>query len=301
MNRLFILALVISISFKLQGQDQPNDSILNKKRMTALVISGTALYTGTMIGLGTIWYEDFSHFRFFNDNDQWGLMDKMGHLTSAQHLSRYGTDIIKWTGLEERKAIWSASITGFILLSSIEVFDGFQEEWGFSIGDMTANALGSGLYLSQQLTWGEQRILTKWSYQPSTYAQYRPELLGSNATERWLKDYNGQTYWVSFNLKSLLFQKNESIPAWLNVAVGYGIEGYTGGDSNPPENSRGETIPPFERYGQVYFGPDIDLVKIPVQSRFLRGTLRALNFVKFPLPGMSYSQVDGWRFHWMAF
>jgi hypothetical protein len=38
----------------------------------------------------------------------------------------------------------------------------------------------------------------------------RPDVLGSNLPERIIKDYNGQTYWLSVNLH--LFFKQSKIP-----------------------------------------------------------------------------------------
>ena len=54
--------------------------------------------------------------------------------------------------------------------------------------------------------------------------------LAAAGVERMLKDYNGQTYWLSANLKS--FFQGSNIPAWLNVAVGYGADGMFGGFEN---------------------------------------------------------------------
>ncbi len=288
-----MLILAVLLSFEARSQDS-----LSLGRLNTVIIGSSVLYAGSMIGLGTVWYQDFNRFHFFNDNDGWGYMDKLGHVTTAQHVGRGGIEVLKWTGLERKKAIWYGGMSGTFFLTTVEVFDGFSEGWGFSVGDVTSNVLGSTLLISQELLWDDQRILTKWSYSGSRYAQYRPELLGANAGERWLKDYNGQTYWLSMNLKSLFFTES-TIPEWLNVAVGYGIDGYTGANRNPTENSAGETIPGFERYGQYYLSPDLDLSKIPVNSPFLKAVLKTLNFVKVPLPGVVYDEVKGLRYRWL--
>ena len=52
------------------------------------------------------------------------------------------------------------------------------------------------------------------------------DLFGESLPERMLKDYNAQTYWLSANLKSFL--KHTNLPAWLNVAAGYGADGMLG-------------------------------------------------------------------------
>jgi hypothetical protein len=301
MGRLIALILLLN-TISSFGYSTETDTLneVNSRRLKLVVGAGSLAYTGTMVGLGTIWYEDFSKFHFFNDNDGWGYMDKIGHLTTAQHAGRYGINTLRWAGVPENKAIWMGGSVGLVFLTSVEMFDGFSEDWGFSPGDVLANTIGAGMAIGQEVLWKDQPILSKWSYSKSPYARYRPELLGSNASERWLKDYNGQTYWLSVNVNKLIL-KNQSVPKWLNIAVGYSIEGYTGANRNPTVNSAGELIPEFRRYGQFYISPDIDWSKINTNSAFLNTILDGLNFLKMPLPGVEYNVVDGWRFHLIIF
>lgn len=279
------------------AMSQPSDSS-NRKRIHWVIGTNTVGYAASMIGLGTIWYQDMGRFHLFNDNDGWRYMDKVGHITAAQHIGRAGTASLKWAGVSEKKAIWYGGSMGFVYLTSVEVFDGFSPDWGFSFGDMFANAAGSALYIGQELQWGEQRILMKWSYHSSPYAKYRPELLGTG-NERWLKDYNGQTYWLSGNLHA--FFPETSLPKWLNLAIGYGIDGFTGANRNPEFNKEGIAIPASSRASQFYLSPDIDLSKIPTNSRFLHSLLTAFNFIKVPLPTLEYHQEHHFKFHWLFF
>ena len=78
-------------------------------------------------------------------------------------------------------------------------------------GDLIANSIGSALCISQALYWNEQKILLKYSYRPSQWAEQNPKQLGKNHLQRALKDYNGQTYWLSFNMKSLLLMMDLQI------------------------------------------------------------------------------------------
>ena len=55
-----------------------------------------------------------------------------------------------------------------------------------------------------------------------------------------LKDYNGQTYWLSANLKS--FFKKSNVPTWLNISVGYGAEGMFGATENIWMDNNGNFI-----------------------------------------------------------
>ena len=58
----------------------PNE-IFNPKRTFSVVGTEIIGYTGTMVVLNNLWYKDYprSSFHWFNDNQQWLQMDKMGH------------------------------------------------------------------------------------------------------------------------------------------------------------------------------------------------------------------------------
>ena len=174
-----------------------------------------------MVGLSTLWYSDYEQtsFHFFNDNDGWLLMDKFGHFTTAYYVGRMGIEALRWTGVPEKKAIWYGGSVGLVFLTSVEILDGISAEWGASPMDLVANTTGAALAIGQELAWKEQRITMKWSYTNSRYAKYSPENLGTSLQEKWLKDYNGQTYWLSANVSS--FMPQTKVPKWLNVAVGY--------------------------------------------------------------------------------
>ena len=132
----------------------------------------------------------------------------------------------------------------------------------------------------------------------STYAHYNPSQMGHSFTERMLKDYNGQTYWISGNLSSLGLQQTR-IPKWLNIAVGYGAEGMTGANANPLEIN-GIPIPNSERYRQFYISPDIDLSRIPTKSKTLKLILKTVGFIKIPMPALEFNK-NGVKFHALYF
>ena len=180
----------------------------------------------------SLWYSDYprSSFQTIDDSDEWMQMDKLGHMFSSYHLGRVGANTLNWAGVSEKDQLLYGATLGLGFLTAVEVLDGFSAEWGFSWSDMAANAAGTGLYVGQDLLWKEQRILLKYSFHTTRYAQQRPDKLGEGFFEEFLKDYNGQTYWLSANLNS--FFNSEKIPNWLNVAVGYGAEGLLSGVPN---------------------------------------------------------------------
>ena len=263
----------------------------NKKRLAVVTATGGTLYTGSLIALNAFWYKEHprTSFHFFNDNREWLQMDKAGHFVTSYYIGRIGINLLKWSGVEQRKAAWYGGLLGTFYQTTIEVFDGYSTGWGFSGGDVIANTAGSALVIGQELGWKEQRIVLKYSFSRSDYAQYRPNLLGSDLKEQMLKDYNGQSYWVSVNIHSFLNEGSE-FPRWLNVAAGYGAEGMTGGNFNPPYIDQAGDQVTFERYRQFYLSLDADLTKIKTRSHFLKAIFETFGFIKIPAPALGFSK-----------
>jgi uncharacterized protein YfiM (DUF2279 family) len=268
-----------------------------------ILVSGAAAlgYTSSMYGLNTLWYADVprSGFHLFNDNADWLQMDKAGHAFGAYQISRMGYQAVRWTGSDERKSVWAATGFAILYMTSFEVMDGFSAGWGFSPGDALVNVAGAALFASQQLGWEDQRITLKFGYSQSGLAQYRPNLLGANAVERILKDYNGQQYWLSVNPSSF-GSRDHSILPWLNIALGYSGQGMLGGSANPDFNESGMALPDMARYRQVYVSLDVDLTRIQTRSGFLRTLFSVINVIKVPAPALEWSR-GGLEWHWLLY
>lgn len=280
-----------------------------RKKRIRLVTAGNIIgYGGSMVALYAAWYKDYpqSKFHFFNDNHEWLQVDKVGHMYAAYIESKGSMEMWRWAGLPRKQRIWIGGLSGAAYQTVIETLDGFSSEWGWSWGDFTANCLGSGLLISQELLWNEQRIDLKFSFHRKNYGEpmlneRADSIYGSNFLSRMLKDYNGQTYWLSANLKSFFPKSN--IPKWLNVAIGYGAEGMFGAEENVGKNKYGTVIfdrRDIQRYRQWYLAPDINLTKIKTKSKFVKSALFVLNSFKFPLPSIGFSK-KGVEWNWVHF
>lgn len=270
---------------------------LNVSRRNAIYITEASLATLSLVGLNQLWYVDYpqSKFHTLNDNDEWLQMDKMGHVFSSYQIGKIGANVLKWSGESETNQLMYGSTLGLAFLTTVEVFDGFSEEWGFSWGDMMANISGTGLYVGQELLWKEQRIILKYSFHQTDFAPQRPDKLGEGFLEEMLKDYNGQTYWLSVNVHS--FFKDSNIPKWLNLAVGYGAEGMLTGKSEPVNNL---IISP-QRRRQYYLSFDVDLTKIKTNSHVLKSVFDVLNVIKVPFPTLELDGKNGLKAHFIYF
>jgi hypothetical protein len=222
-------------------------------------------------------------------------VDKCGHGVSANYISRIGYETYRWAGVGEKPAAWFGGLLGFAYMLNIEILDGFSSEWGFSVGDFTANTAGCLLFVGQQLGWHEQRLSLKYSFHQTKYAQYRPDLMGDNLIQNMVKDYNGHTYWISGNISSFL-PASSKFPKWLNVAAGYSAEGMTGASGNSADMN-GNPIPAYARYRQFLLSVDVDLTRIPTHSKFLKGMFTVLSFIKIPAPALEYNSLGQIKFY----
>jgi uncharacterized protein YfiM (DUF2279 family) len=276
---------------------KPSDS-LNKKRLNTLIISETAVGAAALIGLNQLWYADYpkSDFHFINDNAEWLQMDKAGHVFSAYHLGSFGANALKWSGCDKKRQLLCGATLGLAFLTTVEVFDGYSAQWGASLGDVAANVSGTALFVSQELLWKEQRIVPKFSFHTTPYASARPNVLGSSVSEQILKDYNGQTYWLSVNIHS--FFKQSKLPKWLNVAVGYGAEGMITGNEGLVNTV---FLPESERYRQIYLSFDVDLTKIKTKSNLIKTLFLVFNTIKIPAPAIEIKGSGGIKWHYLYF
>lgn len=322
--KLLLICFFYIVSFVATGQSvhknffEPADS-LNRSRLTNALLFTGITYTGFSIGLYHAWYKNYpqSSFHLFNDWGEWEHMDKVGHVYTAYLQGVLCYKGARWTGLEKKRAILAGIVCGSLFQSTIEVMDGFSSEWGFSLSDVGANVLGTSVFAVQQYFWDSQRFTLKVSSSPGKYSNQKiisedgaafsslneraNSLFGRSFAERYLKDYNAQTYWLSVNIHDFL-QKGNNWPDWLNIALGYGAGNMYGGYTNIWSvdghvfRAEGEGL---QRYRQFYLSPDIDLTRLKVRSPFLKTVFSVFNIFKMPTPALEWNTRGELIFHFI--
>ena len=269
------------------------DSLHTPKKNIIWGATGLSLAYGTSLYiLSQTWYEQSNKtsFHFFNDIREWQQLDKAGHAWGSFHESRLGVNALRSAGVPAKKAIIYGGLLGFVLQSPIEWLDGYAPDYGASVSDLGANALGSVAVITQELVWGQLRLQPKYSFHQSGLASRRPQVLGRTTLEQALKDYNGQTYWLAADVSAFLPQ-NSKYPPWLNLAVGYGGEQMLYGE--PATNRQNG----FQAYRQYYVTLDLNLMRIKTRSKFLRTAFYVLSSIHLPAPAVEYNQKQGFKFY----
>ena len=269
---------------------------LAQEVLLLLLAGGYALSYGTIYtGLTTSWYTgEKVPLHWFNDLPEWQQLDKCGHFWGAFQESRGAVDMLRWASLSEKKAIWYGSFFGFVLQSPIEIFDGRDPQYGASASDLAANFLGSVGVLSQQLLWHDIRLMPKWSFHLTPYAAQRPNVLGRTGAERFLKDYNGQTYWLCADVGAFLKPGNR-YPRWLQPAFGYGGEDMVYNDDGT--NAAKDLRP----HRQFFLSLDVDLRRIPTRHVWLKRVFYTLSIFHLPAPALELNGRGGVVFHGLYF
>ena len=321
--RVLYLILLFACSLQTNAQERERLQFFERAdtfhqgRFWAAVGIGAGSYGATVYGLNEVWYSDFprSSFHFFNDWNEWKNMDKYGHTQTAYFYTSWAFHGSRWVGMDRNSAMWTAAGISTLLQATIETFDGFSEQWGFSIADIGFNTLGVATFIAQEKLWQDQRISLKFSSSPSIYDRIpitsvdglgqtdlrirTQNLFGNPYFEAALKDYNAQTYWASINVASFLKDGN-GFPKWLNLAVGYGVEDVFGGFENQWESEGFNYVLDqdlYNRRSQFYLSPDIDFTKIKTKSKLLKTAFIMLNALKMPAPAIEFGNKV--KFHWL--
>jgi len=269
-----------------------NSPYPDKRRilMVAGFIGG--IYSVIFIWLNYAWYRMYprSGFHWFDDRHEWKQVDKAGHMYGAYFETVWAYELLRWAGVDNKRAAISAAMIGMGFESSIEIWDGFSSDWGASWSDLTANFMGASLALVQYLAWEEQRIMCKFSYNGNEYKYPTPELqeraddlFGKSLAEKILKDYNNITLWLSVNPSKFIPAIK---PDWLCVSVGYGGENLLGGFQNKWKDKDGKLHDRSDlpRLRTLKFSLDVDLPRLRPNDPPGKALMKVANIIKMPFP-----------------
>jgi len=300
---LLIISFLIFAPKVLLAQEQESEkdtsTIQTGTLYKALAFTG-AYYATSIYVLNNTWYKDRERvpFHFYNDIEGFLQVDKFGHMYGGYVYSYIGYFGLLKLGASRKESLLFGSTLGFVLQFPIEIMDGIHEGYGFSWGDIAANALGSALVFGQELLFNEQIVKYKFSYWESEYSKNSNNYYGNTTMNRLLKDYNGHTYWFSVPLNEIIFK--QTLPPWLNIAIGYGANGMYGEFENITSYN-GVAIPETKRYRQFLLSLDIDWTRIETDSEILKILFKGMTFIKLPFPTLEYNSMGQFKAYWIYY
>lgn len=248
-----------------------------------LIVGGTvaAASIGLHIHQANAWWADQrGPFHVQDDWDYALQADKAGHFVAGYALAYFGGEAMMTSGFSWEAATWTGAAIGLAYHTYVEIEDGFATNWGFSPSDMASNTLGSVYYVLQYYVPELQNFQPKWQFIP---AKWTGELPIPHATAVF-DDYASSTFFLSVNMHRVLPDAvAEHWPAWLNLAVGYGVRevGYE------PDRL------PTKR---VVLALDYNMVELlPEGPGFWNWIRQSMNFIKLPSPALEIGPVTRFR------
>jgi hypothetical protein len=224
--RTWLLALLLVAFAEANAQDSleipparfhPSEE-WNTRKIASTAAVG-AIFASTWVDAYFTWWKDVEKpFSFYSEN--WFSVahqgiDKPGHFYGTYAVFKITRDILLWGGHDHSTAFWWA--TGLSLFNGlqIEIGDGYSP-YGFDYQDLIVDFAGVGFGMLQTAVPFLENFNIKVSYWSAT---------GFKTPIEFTKDYDAMTIWLSLNVHNILSTENPSWwPAWLNVAVGYGVD-----------------------------------------------------------------------------
>lgn len=252
------------------------------------IVSGTVITAlgGIYYRWKSAWWSDgTTKFRFSYDPYYAENVDKIGHIYGGILFAECFGVGLKWAEFDKESSLLYGGIFSSLVYTGVEVKDGFAPGWGFDFGDIGASVLGSFYPYMQEKIYFLKNFNFKWSYFPSHSSFYENMNKDSQNNQFFNDDYEGQTFWLSANIKNLLPPKiNSLVPDFLNLACGVSVE-----NLNDPD----------KRQRVFIISPDIDITKLfKTDSEFLNTLFHLLNYIHIPLPALQVSpRFKGYPFY----
>lgn len=225
----------------------------------------------------TWWKNRQNFFKFAEDPFYAREVDKLSHVFTADLVTVSSSELFEWTGLNPTLSIILGSSTAIAYETYIEINDGFSPDWGFDWGDMAANFIGALYPVAQRFVKPLNAINIKWSFKPSWLEgklRNYPDLLD---------DYTSMKFWITFNPYDLLPKKMQKYyPSFLGYGLGVSLRNAS--------HVTGSTYASRE----YYLAFDIDITKLPGDTKFLKVLKKLLNFYHLPTPGIRLSGGAVW-------
>lgn len=210
-------------------------------------------------------------------NEEFRDQDKLGHALGGFHLARLGTSMLRGACVPPTKAAWIGFAYAAAFQLQIELWDATQAQYGFSVPDVLFNTAGQALALGRELSPRLRVVKPTISYYPSAPLRKFGQGGDPGGQLRSTIDYSGQTYWLSFDVDSLLPpERREWWPGIVRLSVGHTITDWIRLADGYPTRAR----------RRVVIGLDLDVSKLPGDHPVWRRVKEELSYIRLPGPAI---------------
>ncbi len=241
------------------------------------IFGGTVLAGGVAVYFARyepLWKEYYTSF-FFHENLAAQNQDKLLHFYGNVVGNVISTKGLSWAGYDDQDAVLYGAATSLAFYTFMKIEDGHVSYIGFDPVKEVANVLGAGYPVAQYYVPSLYSFTPKFSY----VASKNTVLAANQVQPGFLEDNEGQKFWLGITVHDLLPKNFRSYwPPIVGLAVGYTL--------------RGENTP--HPYHETIIALDLDLRKLPGDSKFLKTMWEMLNYIHLPMPAVRVSQSAIW-------
>jgi Predicted periplasmic lipoprotein (DUF2279) len=162
---------------------------------------------------------------WFDSDTRYGGADKLGHAFMAYSFASIYNNIYRSWGYSQEEAIRKGATSSWLLMTLIEVGDGYSDSQGFCWQDEVMNTVGVGMaYLRHRFPAVRERVDFRMEWFPSPALRHGEQ-------HGFFTDYSGQKYLLAFKPDGFLKTGDPLLKA-LEFQVGYYTRGYSAGDED---------------------------------------------------------------------
>ena len=249
-----------------------------------VIVWRVATFGGTVLACGAgvhfaryqpLWKDHYTAFRFHEDFTYALNQDKLLHFYGSVVGSTISAKALSWSGYDQPNASLLGAATSLAFMTFMKIEDGHIDYLGFDRVDELSNIIGAAYPVAQYYVPFLNNFTPKFSY----IASKNNVVARNQVLPNFLEDHEGQKFWMGITTYNLLPKQLQRY--WL-PAVGFAV-GYTVRDLNTPKP-----------YHEAILALDLDLRKLPGDSRFLRTMWEMLNYIHLPMPAVRISPSIIW-------
>jgi len=279
--RFLATCCLLPISFALPQQSEVNFHRADTTKINTTKLSvfgGVVLLSGVGVHFARykpLWDDHYTSFRFHEDFSYARNQDKFLHFYGGVIGSVISAKAFYWSGYQKQDAVLYGAATSFAFLTFMKIEDGHIDYLGFDRVDELANFAGAMYPVAQYYVPTLNNFTPKFSYVAS-----KNNVVAANQTlPNFLEDHEGQKFWMGITVHDLLPKGMQAYwPSIAGVAVGYTVRGL-----NTPHS-----------YHETIVALDLDLRKLPGDTKFLKTLWEMLNYIHLPMPAVRVSPSVVW-------
>ena len=158
----------------------------------------------------------------FDPDTRYGGADKLGHAFVAYSFASIYNRIYRGWGYSREEAIRKGVVSSWLLMTLVEVGDGYSDSQGFCWQDEVMNTAGVGMaYLRHRFPALKERVDFRMEWFPSPALRHGEQ-------HGVFTDYSGQKYLLAFKPDGFL-QTGDPVLKALEFQVGYYTRVYSAG------------------------------------------------------------------------